>query len=164
MMTKLSVSPGDHCNRPISVSHRHGVRHGQMPWVSGQMDKGSDGVIGNPVDMDAKIAGSIAYMGRVTQALGRELPDCVKLLGFVVADDKRGEVGILRGTGTCLPDGARPAITLVPFPYLADPEVLVMIEASGSNRGFRSGCPCLCGVFHRTRTRRHRHSDPAPIP
>lgn len=135
-MRKQHVWPRGHWNWPIKVTHKHGVRCGDMLWVGGQVDLTSTGEVCNAGDLAAQIPNCIANFGRVLDELGSGLPDLVKLLCFYVNDGSLDEQAFLASLARALPGAARPAVTAVPVPYLAYPGMLVEIEGyamRGSN-------------------------------
>ena len=127
-MKKQHAWPKGHWNWPIEVTHKHGVRCGQMIWIGGQTDTTSAGAVNNPGDLARQTANSIANMGRVLADLGCGLGDLVKLLCFYVNDGSVAEAAVLAMVAAALPAGARPAITLVPVPSLCYPDMVVEIE------------------------------------
>jgi enamine deaminase RidA (YjgF/YER057c/UK114 family) len=120
--------PEGHWGWPIKVSHKHGVRSGQMIWVGGQVDLTPDGKVNHPGDLRAQTKNAICSFGKVLKELQCELTDLVKLLCFYVNDGTADEAAFLQMVAAELPDGARPAVTAVPVPYLAYPEMVVEIE------------------------------------
>jgi enamine deaminase RidA (YjgF/YER057c/UK114 family) len=120
--------PKGHWDWPIKVSHKHGVRSGQMMWVGGQVDLTSKGEVCNPGDLAAQVPNCIASFSKVLEELGSGLPDLVKLLCFYVNDGSIEESGFLAMVAQALPPGAKPAVTAIPVPYLAYPGMVVEIE------------------------------------
>lgn len=127
-MKKHHVWPEGHWNWPIPVSHKHGVRCGQMIFVGGQVDLTPEGEVCNPDDLDAQTPAAIAAFGRVLSDLGAEFSDLVKLLCFYVNDGSVDEGNFLDAVAACLPAEAKCAVTAVPVPYLAYPGMAVEIE------------------------------------
>jgi len=128
-MNKQFATPEDHWTWPIPVSHRQGVRCGEMIWVSGQMDITARQQIANPGQIEAQVANCVTNVERVLAEFGATLADAVKLLCFYVNDGSRDETQFLAMLAAALPEGARPAVTAVPVAYLAYPGVDVVIEA-----------------------------------
>ena len=127
-MKKRHAWPDGHWDWPIKVSHKHGVRAGDMLWVGGQVDLTSTGEVRNVGDMAAQIPNCIQSFGRVLEELGGDLTDLVKLLCFYVNDGNGDETAFLKAIAKALPPGAKPAVTAVPVPYLAYPGMMVEIE------------------------------------
>ena len=127
-MKKRHVWPEGHWNWPIKVTHKHGVRSGQILWVGGQVDLSSRGEVLNAGNLSAQIPKCMASFDRVLQELGSGADDLVKLLCFYVNDGSIDEQRFLESIAKTLPPGARPAVTAIPLPYLAYPGMLVEIE------------------------------------
>ncbi len=127
-MKKRHVWPEGHWDWPIKVTHKHGVRSGQMLWVGGQVDLTSRGEVRNAGDLSAQIPNCMASFRRVLEDLGAGLEDLVKLLCFYVNDGSMNEEAFLARVAENLPTGARPAVTAIPVPALAYPGMLVEIE------------------------------------
>lgn len=127
-MDKHHVWPEGHWDWPIGISHKHGVRCGDMLWVGGQVDLDSAGVVQNPDDLHTQTENVIGHFVTVLSALGGDLNDLVKLLCFYVNDGTVDEEFFLGHLADQLPDGTRTAVTLVPVPYLAYPGLAVEIE------------------------------------
>ena len=134
MMDKRHAWPEGHWNWPIRVTHKHGVRCGEMVWVGGQVDLTPDGVVCNPGDLAAQTKRAMAHFARVLEELDCDPEDLVTLLCFYVNDGGVDEAGFLAAVGECLPPGARPAVTAVPVPYLAYEGLQVEIEGYAMRR------------------------------
>ena len=93
-MKKRHAWPQGHWNWPIKVSHKHGVRCGQMIWVGGQVDLTSDGQCCMPATSRVRRA-VIANFGKVLRELDASLGDLVKLLCFYVNDGSVDEMRFL---------------------------------------------------------------------
>lgn len=65
-MQKNHSWPEGHWNWPIKVTHKHGLRCGDMIWVGGQVNLTPDGVVLNPGDLAAQTA---AVMSNFSQVL-----------------------------------------------------------------------------------------------
>ncbi len=127
-MKRRHAWPQGHWNWPIKVTHKHGLRCGQMIWVGGQVDLTSAGQVCHPNDLAVQTRNVMASFGRVLNELDASLSDLVKLLCFYVNDGSVDEDAFLESVAATLPEGARPAITAIPVPYLAYPEMVVEIE------------------------------------
>ena len=128
-MKKRHVWPEGHWGWPIEVTHKHGVRCGDMLWVGGQVDLDAHGNVQNPNDLRAQTERSMAHLATVLGELDADLEDLVKLLVFYVNDGSVDEEAFLGHLAGLLPGGARCALTAVPLPCLAYPELVVEIEA-----------------------------------
>ena len=125
--------PEGHWDWLRHLSHQHGVRSGELIFVGGQVDKDRAGARLNPYDLEAQTAAVVRHIETVLAGFGAVLGDVVKLVAFYVNDaggvDERA---FLAGIGRHLMDRGvevGPAITPVPLPWLAYPEMLVEIEA-----------------------------------
>jgi len=120
--------PEGHWSWPIKVTHKHGMRCGPMIWVGGQVDLTSQGEVRHPNDLAAQTRNVMANFDRVLKELDASLSDLVKLLCFYVNDGSVDEAAFLESVAAALPADARPAVTAIPVPYLAYPEMVVEIE------------------------------------
>lgn len=127
-MRKTFATPEGHWDWPIKVTHKQGVRCGQMIWMGGQTDTTSDGKVNHPGDLARQTVHAMANMGRVLAGLGCDFGDLVKLLCFYVNDGTVDEADVLAMIAATLPAEAKPAITLVPVPWLCYPGMAVEIE------------------------------------
>lgn len=128
-MEKQYVWPAGHWNWPISISHKHGVKCGDMIHVGGQVDLTPEGAVRHPGDLARQTDEVMRYLSRVLESLGADLADLVRLRCFYVNDAQGDENGFLGMVAAALPDGAHPAVTAVPVPYLAYDGMAVEIEA-----------------------------------
>ena len=123
---------------PIHLSHKHGLRCGEIIFVGGQVDLDSSGNVRHAGDLETQTGEVLAYIARVLDGFGVELADVVMLTAFYANDAKGNNVDedeFLASVGAALPEAAAPAITAVPLPYLAYEGMLVEIEATAM-RGF----------------------------
>lgn len=128
-MKKQHSWPDGHWSWPIRITHKHGVRCDDMIHVGGQVDLSSDGAVRHPGDLEKQTAEVMSYLALVLEDLGADLADTVRLRCFYVNDGTGDEDAFLKLVAAALPDGARPAVTAVPVPYLAYEGMLVEIEA-----------------------------------
>ena len=133
-MEKHHTWPEGHWNWPIDVTHKHGVRCGDMLWVGGQVDLTPEGAVCNPGDLATQTRNVMAHFARVLAGLDCDLEDLVVLHCFYVNDGTVDEAEFLAAVGGCLPPGARPAVTAVPAPYLAYEGLQVEIEGYAMRR------------------------------
>lgn len=129
MLKREHSWPEGHWDWPIHISHKHGLRCGDMMFVGGQVDLDSKGNVLHPDDLPAQTAAVIANIGKVLAGFGAGLEDVVKLTAFYQNDGSRDETAFLADVGRHLPKGARPVITAVPLPALAYPGMIVEIAA-----------------------------------
>ena len=126
-MTRTHSWPEGHWKWPIAVSHKHGVRQGDLCFVGGQVDLDPSGTVLHAGDLAAQAPVTIGALGRVLEDLGSGLSDLVKLVVYHVDDGALDEGPLLALLAEVLP-GERPAICTVPVPYLAYPGMLIEIE------------------------------------
>ena len=126
-MTRTHSWPEGHWNWPIPVTHKHGLRQGNLCFVGGQVDLDPSGTVLHPGDLAAQAPVAIAALGRVLEELGSGLADLVKIVVYHVDDGALDEAPLLALLADALPD-ERPAICTVPVPYLAYPGMLIEIE------------------------------------
>lgn len=127
-MKKRYAWPQGHWDWPVHVSHKHGVRCGQIIWIGGQVDITESGEVLNSGNLKLQTVNALASFERVLKELDCGFPDLVKLLCFYVDDGTVGEQAFLEMVAAALPEDARPAITVVPVPYLSYPGMVVEIE------------------------------------
>jgi enamine deaminase RidA (YjgF/YER057c/UK114 family) len=152
-MRKHHAWPEGHWDWPIKVTHKHGVRCGQMIWVGGQVDLTSSGEVRHANDLGAQVRSCMTYFDRVLQALDASLVDLVKLLCFYVNDGTVDERMFLEMVADSLPEDSRPAVTAVPVPYLAYPGLAVEIEGYA-----------MLGEDNRRLLRSYAGSEPVLLP
>ena len=124
--------PEGHWDWLQHLSHQHGVRSGELIFVGGQVDKDMAAARLNPYDLEAQTAVVVRHIETVLAGFGAVLGDVVKLVAFYVNDGAVDERALLADIGRHLMDRGvelGPAITLVPLPWLAYPEMLIEIEA-----------------------------------
>jgi enamine deaminase RidA (YjgF/YER057c/UK114 family) len=126
-MTRTHSWPEGHWNWPIPVTHKHGVRQGDLCFVGGQVDLDPDGNVLHAGDIAAQTPVAIASLGRVLEDLGSGLSDLVKIVVYHVDDGSLDESTLIASLADALPS-ERPAFCTVPVPYLAYPGMLIEIE------------------------------------
>lgn len=127
-MKKRYAWPTGHWDWPIRVSHKHGVRCGDMIWVGGQVDLTSSGEVAHPDNIDTQTDRVMENFARVLKEVDCGLPDLVNLNCFYVAGEGADESHVLRRIAGHLPAGTRTAITPVPVPCLAYPGLTMEVE------------------------------------
>lgn len=129
MLKREHSWPSGHWDWPIHVSHKHGLRCGEMIFVGGQVDLDSSGKVLHPHDLTAQTTAVMANIEKVLAEFGSGLSDVVKLTAFYQNDGSRDEAAFLASVGRHLPVGTRPVITVVALPALAYPGMIVEIAA-----------------------------------
>ena len=119
--------PDGHWNWPVELSHKHGVRAGEMIFTGGQVDMDAQGHVRNPDDAERQCEAAIAYVDAVLKDLGADLDDLVKLVVYFVGD-AAVEVQLLELIAERLDRNARPVINTISLPELCYPDLAVEIE------------------------------------
>lgn len=128
-MPRTHSWPAGHWDWPIHVSHKHGIRVGEMIHVGGQVDLDSSGNVLHPNDIRTQTAAVMANIGKVLAGFGADLRDLTKLVAFYQAAPGANEEQLLADIARAIPGDAGPVVTLVPLPALAYPGMVVEIEA-----------------------------------
>jgi len=126
--------PDQHWNWPISVTHKHGLRCGDMIWVGRQVDLSPDGRVLNPNNLKKQTAQTMLNFAAVLHDLGCDFEDLVCLTCYYVNDSKLGEADFLHLVVAALPDGIRTCVVIVPVPSLAYEGLQVEIEGIAMRR------------------------------
>jgi enamine deaminase RidA (YjgF/YER057c/UK114 family) len=104
---KQHVWPEGHWNWPIEISHKHGVRCGNMIWVGGQVDLSPEGVVLNRGDLNKQTQAVIKNIASVLSEFGCDLTDLVNLNCFYVNDGTRNETTFQHQVSRRLPADSR---------------------------------------------------------
>lgn len=131
-MQKKHSWPEGHWNWPIKVTHKHGLRCGDMIWVGGQVNLTSEGEVLNPYDLAAQTRQVMTNFSAVLKEFDSDLGDLVYLNAFYVNDGSVDEDDFLSMIADALPpalsNDTKTAITPVPVAYLAYEGMQVEIE------------------------------------
>lgn len=127
-MQKKHSWPEGHWNWPIKVTHKHGLRCGNMIWVGGQVNLTSEGEVLNPDDLSSQTTEVVKNFATVIEKFDCSLTDLVYLNAFYVNDGSVDENDFLSLIADNLPSGTKTAITPIPVEYLAYEGMLVEIE------------------------------------
>ena len=133
-MRRTHTWPEGHWSWPIKLTHKHGLRCGEMIYVGGQVDLDSDGSVRHPGDLERQTREAMAYMDRVLANLGADMGDLVKLVAYYVGDGPDAAALVLRTIAESLPKPAEsgragPVISLVPLPALGYEAMVSEVEA-----------------------------------
>lgn len=109
-----------------SSAYSHAVRAGDLVVVSGQVARDADGRLVGQGDVAAQTRQVFANLDAVLRAAGCGPDDVVKLTVFVTDRSARAAVSRVRDEIFTEP---RPASTFLVVAGLADPDLLVEIEA-----------------------------------
>ena len=127
-MKKQHAWPNGHWNWPITVTHKHGVRCGEMIWVGGQVNLTPSGEVLNQGNLESQTAEVIKNFDAVLGELNCDLNDIVYLNAFYVNDGSVDENQFLEIIARSLPENTKTAITPIPVSYLAYDGMVVEIE------------------------------------
>lgn len=119
--------PDGHWNWPVELSHKHGVRAGEMIFTGGQVDMDGEGRVRNPGDAERQCEAAMGYLAAVLQDLGADLEDLVKLVVYFVGD-AAAEARLLQLIADQLDPDTRPVVNTIPLPELCYPGLAVEIE------------------------------------
>jgi enamine deaminase RidA (YjgF/YER057c/UK114 family) len=128
-MTRQYLSPKGHWSLPFPVTHKHGVRDGEMIFVGGQVDLGSEGGVRHPASLSDQTEGTLDNVAAVLREGGADLDDVVKLVVFYVNRGEVDERALLEQIRRRIGHPVPPAVAAVPLPALAWPDLKVEIEA-----------------------------------
>src|SRR5688572_12053269 len=95
-------------NWPFPVSHRHGVRCGEMVFVGGQFDLDQRGRVRSSSDLLHQATSCMENLLRVLRSLSAEPSDLVKLAVFYVNNGGVEEDVLLQHLANFLVPGAGP--------------------------------------------------------
>src|ERR1017187_1280121 len=102
--------PEGHWDWPIKVTHKHGLRCGDLIFVGGQVDLDSAGTVLHPGDRATQIQAVISHIDTVLYDLGASLAHLVKLQVFYVLKPHITEMAIRDLIGAALPPASQMAI------------------------------------------------------
>ena len=85
-MERKHASPVGHWNWPVEVTHKHGLRCGEMTFVGGQMDLDSNGNVQNPGNLWIQLDKVVHHIDTVLRDLGGDLDDVVKIVMHKIAN------------------------------------------------------------------------------
>jgi 2-iminobutanoate/2-iminopropanoate deaminase len=100
---------------------------GTIVWLSGQVSQDQDGKVVHKGDFAGQARQALANLKGMVEAAGGTVHDIVKVNTYLTDLRYREELARIRAE--FFPDGKLPASTLVGVTALADPDMLVEIEA-----------------------------------
>ena len=110
---------------------------GDMIFVSGQVDWDPDQNIGHR-DLPSQTPGAFANLGRVLEAAGASAGDVTALRIYIVAEPNDDTSAVSEALRTTFGPGPGPAATWILVRGLADPDLLIEVEATAVVRQRRS--------------------------
>jgi enamine deaminase RidA (YjgF/YER057c/UK114 family) len=116
---------------PAGAGYSHAVvASGRLAYVSGQVSVDASGTVVGEGDLAAQTRQAMANLARVLAELGAGWADVLRLNWYVVdAEQLPGLRAVRREVLGPPEDAALPASTLVQVAALADPRMLVEVEA-----------------------------------
>lgn len=105
-----------------------GMRCGELLLVGSQVSQAPDGSVLHAGDPGAQLAVVLRKVESVLEAGDARAPDLVRLLIYYVPAEGFDDPAIRRRIGRWLDSSVRPAITLIPVPWMAVPGLAVSIE------------------------------------
>lgn len=100
---------------------------GTIVWISGQVSQDKDGKVVHKGDFAGQARQALANLKAMVEAAGGTIQDIVKVNTYLTDLRYREELARIRAE--FFPDGKLPVSTLVGVAGLADPDMLVEIEA-----------------------------------
>ena len=119
--------PEGHWNWPVSLTHQHGVRAGQMVFTGGQVDLDADGIVRNPGDVFLQCDAALHYLSDVLADLGTGVEDLVRLVVYFIGDAET-EACLLDQLAGFLAGRVQPVVNLIALPELCYPDMMIEIE------------------------------------
>ena len=111
------------------VRYAQGVKTtgGTLVWISGQVSQDKDGKLVHKGDFAGQARQALANLKAMVEAAGGTIRDIIKVNTYLT--DLRNREELARVRAEFFPDGKLPASTLVGVTALADPDMLLEIEA-----------------------------------
>ena len=107
--------------------YNHVVKVGNTVYIAGQVSRGLDGNTIHKGDAAAQIRQVWTHLELAVQSAGGSLKDIVKTTTYVVGADNMAKIRPVRQE--ILPAEGRPTSTTILVAGLADPDLLVEVEA-----------------------------------
>jgi enamine deaminase RidA (YjgF/YER057c/UK114 family) len=128
------VNPGDAWNSTqYGFSQAVVAAPGDMIFVSGQVDWDANQTIGHR-DLASQARGAFANLVRVLEAAGASAADVTALRIYIVADPRDDTSAVSEALRTTFGPGPGPAATWIMVRGLADPDLLIEVEATAVMR------------------------------
>lgn len=128
-MKRTYVWPENHWHWQEPVTHKHGLRDGEMIFVGGQVDMDKACEIRHPNDLWGQAEGALDNVEIVLEGCGADFNDIVKLTVFYENNGEIDELRLLELIRKRFAGEVAPVIAAVPLPVLAWPDLRVEIEA-----------------------------------
>lgn len=131
MLPRFHIRPEGHWALGLAVANNsQAVRCNKHVFVAGQVDLDRETRVRHPGDLPAQARGAMDYVRLALEGAGADLADLMKLTVFYVMDGKTDEDALLAILSDCMGtlEAPGPAVTLVPLPHLAYPDMAIEIE------------------------------------
>ena len=125
-MARAFINPPDLATPPSNI-YNHVVKVGTTVYISGQVSRDMNGRTSHVGDLEAQIREVWANLEIAVKAAGGSLKDIVKTNTYVVGAENLGKIRAARLS--LLPPDGRPTSTTLLVAGLADPDLLVEVEA-----------------------------------
>lgn len=142
-MTRQYSWPEGHWAWPVKLTHKHGVKAGNMIFTGGQVDLDSTGQVRNPNDLSAQCDGSMAYLRDVLADLGSDWRDVIRLVVYFVGDAE-DEQALQQQIGRIIGADAYPVINMISLPELCYENMMIEIEGVAMRAEDGSRLPRQC--------------------
>jgi enamine deaminase RidA (YjgF/YER057c/UK114 family) len=126
LMAREFINPPDLATPPSNI-YNHVVKVGTTVYISGQVSRDMNGRTSHVGDPEAQIREVWANLEIAVKAAGGSLKDIVKTTTYVVGAENLGKIRAARLS--LLPPDGKPTSTTLLVAGLADPELLVEVEA-----------------------------------
>ena len=125
-MAREFINPPDLATPPSNI-YNHVVKVGTTVYISGQVSRDMNGRTSHVGDPEAQIREVWANLEIAVKAAGGSLKDIVKTTTYVVGAENLGKIRAARLS--LLPPDGRPTSTTLLVAGLADPDLMVEVEA-----------------------------------
>ncbi len=142
-MNRRYSFPENHWNWPVQLTHKHGVRCGQMIFTGGQVDLDEYGKVRHPGNLKQQCTCALDYLSIVLSDLGADINDLVKLVVYYVGE-LSAEAEILKQIEDRLDSKTCPVVNTICLPELCYPDILVEIEGVAMRNPDGSRVPRKC--------------------
>ena len=125
-MAREFINPQGLASPPNNI-YNHVVKVGNTVYISGQVSRDLEGRTAHVGDAEAQIRQVWANLAIAMKAAGGSLNDIVKTTTYVVGRENLAKIRVARLA--LLPSEGRPTSTTLVVAGLADPDLLVEVEA-----------------------------------
>lgn len=127
-MSKIYSWPENHWHWPEVLTHKHGVRCGDLIFTGGQADLTRDGEVANPYVLVEQIKNVIQFVEDILVDLDSAMKDVVRWVVYFVGDEADEKL-ILSMLSQCLSADVNPTVSTICLPALCYPGMRIELEA-----------------------------------